>query len=380
MQLALRAAQWLSQLVKIPSVTPSHAGVRAGEPGEARIAAAVAEWFARLGGDVAVDHVAPGRPNVYGMWPGLTEQWVAVDVHVDTVGVEEMEGDPFSGEVRAGRVWGRGAVDTKATLAVVLALIEHMQITSQTPQASLVIGATVDEEVSVLGAPAFAAYLDQLPFDVTQLLVAEPTRCIPVIGHPGVARFELAFAGKAAHSAQPHLGRNAIVAAAHTVIAFAHEHAHLQEQPPANLGHPALTSTMIQGGSGGNIVPERCTLFVDRRVMDGEEPGPVIDQLYALAQSVAQLPVELTRQLEIPAFYQPAASSWVQQLSRWSGHAPQFAPYGTNAWAYRDLPCDTVVMGPGSIEQAHGASEWVEIDELARIAQIYAQWWGINVI
>ena len=379
MSIADRAATWLSHLVQIPSVTPTQAGPRAGEPGEARISDSISEWFKRLGADVALDEVAPGRSNVYGLWPGQTESWIAVDVHIDTVGVEQMTDEPFSGDVRDGRVWGRGAVDTKATLGVILALIEEMQLSHQVPQASLIIGATVDEEVSVLGAPAFATFLEELPFDVNQLIVAEPTGCVPVIGHAGVARFELKFIGKAAHSAQPHMGRNAIVAAARTVVAFANEHERLQQKPSGILGRSTVTSTIIKGGAGENIVPANCTLFVDRRVMDGEDPRAVIDELYKMAQEEARLPVELIRKLEIPAFHQPAESSWVNQLEVWSGNAPQFAPFGTNAWAYGQLPCETVVIGPGSIDQAHGASEWVEIAELEKISQIYAKWWGLTL-
>lgn len=379
MSFALQAADWLSRLVQIPSITPVQA--RAGDPaaGEARIANAIAHWFERLGADVAIDEVLPNRPNVYGLWPGTSDRWVAVDVHVDTVGVNQMTEAPFSGDVRDGRVWGRGAVDTKASLGVILALIEHMQVSRQTPNVGLLIGATVDEEFGATGAPAFAAWIAEQGIEVAQIVVAEPTRCVPVTGHRGVARFELAFIGEATHSSQPHFGRNAIVAAARTVVAYADEHARLQQSPPANLGCPTLTSTIIHGGSGNNVVPDRCTLFIDRRVVDGEDPVTVIDDLYALAQRSAELPVEITRQLEIHAFYQPADSLWIQQLAAWSGHAPQHAPYGTNAWAYRNLPCETVVIGPGSVDQAHGATEWVELAELEKIGQIYAHWWGLDL-
>lgn len=379
MSFSERAAIWLSRLVQIPSVIPIQAGPRAGEPGEERIATAIAEWFKRLGGDVAIDVVEPGRPNVYGLWPGQSDEWIAVDVHVDTVGVENMLDDPFSGDIREGRVWGRGAVDTKASLGVILALIEEMQFTNQLPRHSLVIGATVDEEFGATGAPAFACWLAEQDLPVVQVMVGEPTMCVPVIGHRGVARFELAFVGHAAHSSQPEMGRNAIVAAARTIVAFADEHQRLQAQTPAHVGRPTLTSTIVHGGTGNNVVPDRCTLFVDRRVVDGEEPALVIDHLYALAQQHAKLPVELVRQLEVNAFYQPSNSEWVMQLSEWSGNAAQLAPYGTNAWAYQKLPCETVVIGPGSIEQAHGAREWVEISELEKIGQIYAKWWGINL-
>jgi len=373
------AATWLSQLVRIPSVTPSQAGPRSGEGGEASIAKAIANCFNRLGGDVVMDEVLPGRPNVYGLWPGQSDEWLAVDVHVDTVGVEQMTDDPFSGTVADGRVWGRGAVDTKASLAVILAIIEHFQFSGQLPRANLLIGATVDEEYGATGAPAFAEWIAQNELAVTQMVVAEPTLCTPVTGHRGVARFELTFVGQASHSSQPERGRNAIVAAARTVMAFEREHQRLQELLPAHVGQATLTSTLIAGGSGANVVPERCMLFIDRRVVDGEEPDAVIDDLYALAQKQSELPVELARQLSVHAFYQPSESAWVQQLSAWSGHAPQLAPYGTNAWAYRNLPCETVVIGPGSIDQAHGAREWVEIAELDKIAQIYANWWGINL-
>lgn len=379
MSITERSATWLSHLVQIPSVTPIQAGACAGEPGEASIAAAIAQWFKRLGGDVAIDEVLPGRPNVYGLWPGESDAWFAVDIHVDTVGVEQMTDEPFSGDISEGRVWGRGAVDTKASLGVILALIEHFQLTHQLPRANLLIGATVDEEFGATGAPAFAAWIAEQGIDVTQIVVAEPTRCVPVVGHRGVARFELTFIGEATHSSQPDLGRNAIVAAARTVVAYADEHQRLQTLPPANVGHGTLTSTIIGGGSGNNVVPDRCTLFIDRRVVDGEEPEIVINDLYRMAQQHGNLPVELTRQLEIHAFHQPSNSAWIQQLAEWSGSAPQLAPYGTNAWAYRNLPCETVVIGPGSVDQAHGAREWVEVAELEKIGQIYANWWGIDI-
>ena len=362
------------------SIRHSHSGrPAAGEAGEQRIADSIAAWFRRLGGDVAIDEVLPGRPNIYGLWPGESEEWIAVDVHVDTVGVEQMIGDPFAGEISQERVWGRGAVDTKASLGVILALIEHMQLTGQQPRPSLLIGATVDEEFGATGAPAFATWIAEQSLAVSQMVVGEPTLCVPVIGHRGVARFELTFIGEPAHSSQPQQGRNAIVAAARTVIAYADEHQRLQGQAPTNLGNPTLTSTIIQGGSGNNVVPDRCTLFIDRRVVDGEEPEAVIDHLYAMAQQHTDLPVELTRQLEVHAFYQPGDSAWVKQLAAWSGSKPQLAPYGTNAWAYRNLPCETVVIGPGSVDQAHGVREWVEISELEKIGQIYAKWWGINL-
>src|SRR4029079_12595658 len=152
-------AAWLGRLVALPSVTPEQAGPRATAPGEARLAQALASWFLEFGGEVEIEEVLPERPNVYAIWRGTGERWAALDVHMDTVGVEQMLGDPFGGELRDGRVYGRGAVDTKASLAVALALLEALHRSGRTPAANLLIAATADEETQALGAPAFAAWV-----------------------------------------------------------------------------------------------------------------------------------------------------------------------------------------------------------------------------
>jgi acetylornithine deacetylase/succinyl-diaminopimelate desuccinylase-like protein len=340
----------------------------------------VASWFQELGGEVHKDEALPGRPNVFGIWRGRSDRWMGVDVHLDTVSVEQMAGDPFSGCVADGRVYGRGAVDTKASLAIILALLEEMQRASGRSQllaANLLVAATVDEEVGALGAPASARWIKRQGVHIDQLIVAEPTRCAPIYGHRGVVRVEFAIQGKAAHSSQPHLGKNAVVAGAHLITALQTEHEQLQSLPPAGLGCAALTVTLVHGGAGINVVPHTCTVSLDRRVVDGERAGAVVAALHNLAQTTCPLPLRMSVQKEIDAFYQPADSPFIRDLASWTGEPPVTAPYGTNAWAYAPVATERVVFGPGSIEQAHGAEEWVEIAELERAAGVYARWWGV---
>jgi acetylornithine deacetylase/succinyl-diaminopimelate desuccinylase-like protein len=372
-------ATWLSRLVQIPSVSPAQAGPRAGEPGEGRLAGQVAGWFDALGGQVQIDETLPGRPNVFGRWSGRSQRWLAVDVHLDTVSVEQMNGDPFSGRVADGRVYGRGAVDTKASLAIILALLEEMQRSDQRPDANLLIAATVDEEVGALGAPAAARWMQAQGLRVDELLIAEPTHCTPIYGHKGVVRLGFQIRGKSAHSSQPQMGRNAVVAGARLVMAMQAEHERLQSLSPVGLGHPMLTVTIMQGGAGINVVPDSCLVALDRRVVETETAANVVAQLSALAQSACPLPLTMQVQKEIDAFYQPADSAWVRRLAEWSGATPQVAPYGTNAWAYAAVAQERVVFGPGSIDQAHGAEEWVTVDELTKAAALYARWWGVLV-
>jgi acetylornithine deacetylase/succinyl-diaminopimelate desuccinylase-like protein len=370
---------WLSRLVRIPSVSPEQAGPRAGEPGEARLADSVADWFRELGGEVVVEDVLPGRPNVYGIWRGRGEHWAALDVHMDTVGVEQMKGDPFGGELRDGRVYGRGAVDTKASLAVALALLEALQRSGGTPEPSLLIAATVDEEDLARGAPAFAAWVRQRGLALDQLMVAEPTHCRPVYGHKGVVRLAFDIAGEPAHSSQPQLGKNAITAAAHLALALDTEQQRLAAAPAATpLGAPSLAVTLIGGGRGLNVVPDACSLSIDRRVVADERADVVVAQLSDLARRACPLPLAVRQILSVDAFLQAPDTPWLRQLADWSGQPLSIAPYGTNAWAYDGLAGECVVLGPGSIDQAHGVEEWVEVAELSRLAAIYGRWWGIE--
>jgi acetylornithine deacetylase len=182
-----------------------------------------------------------------------------------------------------------------------------MHQAGQTPDANLIIAATVDEEVTVRGAPAFANWVKQHQLPLDQLAVAEPTRCRPVYGHKGVCRLEFEVQGKSTHTSQPQLGLNAITAAAQLVLALDEEHNRLLAEPPqTELGPPTLTVSIVQGGSGINVVPDSCRIWIDRRIVAGEKPAEVAAALRKLANRVCPLPVTTQEQLLVNAFFQPS--------------------------------------------------------------------------
>lgn len=374
-----RLAEWVGRLVRIPSVNPAQAGPRAGTPGEARLAEEVARCFRKLGGEVHTEEVLPGRSNVYGLWSRGAGEWAGLDVHLDTVGVEQMTGDPFDGRIEGGRVYGRGAVDTKASLGIALALLEEARASGTPPGVNLLVSATVDEEVGAHGAPALAAWLRRRGLTLGQLAVAEPTGCRPVIAHKGVLRLQFDVEGVPAHTCQPEHGRNAVVAAARLALALDDEHQRLQTVPadPA-MGAPTLTVSLIHGGRGANVVPDACSLTLDRRLVAGERAADVAGALEDLARTRCPLPLRIQRVKQIDAFSQARDAPWVRRLVEWSGQEPAVVPYCTNAWAYPGVTRECVVIGPGSIDQAHGTEEWVEIAELEKLAGIYARWWGLS--
>lgn len=373
-------ADWLSKLVQIPSVNPTQAAPNAGTPGEGYLADQLCTWFRQFGGQVFTEAVYPGRPNVYGIWPGQTDRWIAIDVHTDTVGVEQMNGDRFSGRIADGRVYGRGAVDTKASLGVILALLESMQRRGITPQANLVVAATADEENGAQSAPVFANWIQQQRIPLDQLIVAEPTMCRPVYGHKGGMRLKFIVTGRASHSSTPHKGQNAVTAAAHLILALEAENQRIQELPPhPELGTATMTVTIVKGGTGGNVVPGQCRVYADWRLVPGDDVAEITERVRSLAEQNCPLPVSMAVAGSIEPFYQPPDTAWLGRLAEWSGQSPTIVPYATNAWAHSGKPYECVVLGPGSIDQAHGEVEWVAVSELGKLAGIYSRWWGIPV-
>ncbi len=371
---------WLSRMVQIPSVCNLQAGPRAGTPGEGRMAEALAQWFEHLGGEVELEEALPGRPNIYSIWRGQTDRWVALDVHTDTVGVETMTEPPFDGRVENERVYGRGAVDTKASLAVMATLLEARQRQGQHLTPNLIVAGTVNEETGGEGGRAYAEWLRRRGLVLDELMVAEPTLCAPIFGHKGGMSLDIDVQGVAAHSAQPHLGQNAVVAAAHMILALDQEHERLQRlTPQTEVGNPSLAVTMTEGGTGRNVVPDACRVVVNRRAVPSEDIEVEAAALAALATRHCPLPITITQTNPgSNGFYQDPKAPWVQQLSAWSGQAPTVAPFGTNAVNYGGLSHQTVVLGPGSIDQAHGAVEWVEIAELVKLSRIYGHWLGLG--
>jgi acetylornithine deacetylase/succinyl-diaminopimelate desuccinylase-like protein len=374
-----QSAMWLSELIRIPSVSPAQAGARSGTGGEAQIAARVAQWFKEFGAEVVSEDVLSGRPSVYGIWRGDSSRWLALDVHTDTVGVEMMQGDPFDGRIESGKVFGRGAVDTKASLAVALCLLSEFKKQGKRLPCNLVITATADEEVGAHGAPTLARWIRHGKLEIDEMIVAEPTMCAPVFGHKGVLRLKFIIHGKTAHSSQAQLGQNAVLAGARLAVAMEKENERLQTPAFATeLGSPLLTVTTLKGGIGENVVPDLCEMTIDRRIVNGESAADVRKYLQSLASQTISLPFTMDVIHEIDAFHQAVDSPFLNQLAQWTGQTPKTAPFCTNAWAYQDVVRQCVVLGPGSIDQAHGETEWIAISELDRLAKLYSRWWGIS--
>ena len=379
----LTIAERVGDLVRIPSVNPLQAGPTSGDEGEVAISSWLAERAADLGGDVTVDEVIDGRNNVYARFPGQTDRVITVDVHLDTVGVEHMTDPAFDGRIADDRVYGRGSVDTKASLAIVLAVLEEMRASGEQPMPTLNVVGTVAEEMGgLIGAAGYRDWLLANGDHVDQMIVAEPTMCAPVHGHKGGLGLEITVHGHAAHSSKPHLGQNAISGAARIVAAVEAEHQALQiPEPTTAVGNGTLSVTEISGGVARNIIPPHCHVYAGRRMAPFEDPDQVFAHLSNLVETAAhplKTDIVLANGSASSGFYQDPDSPLVQSLATMASCEPDVATYGSNALRYASVASEIVIFGPGSIDQAHKAVEWIDIAEIDKAANIYRTWLRTN--
>ncbi|MGB1643620.1 MAG: M20/M25/M40 family metallo-hydrolase [Ilumatobacteraceae bacterium] len=365
----------VSELVQIPSVNPlqSHDPALAGER---RLAEHLANRAEDLGADVELDNVVDDRPNLIAKFEGERPDTIVIDVHLDTVAVGHMTDDPFDGRVENGRVYGRGSVDTKATFAVVLDVLSQLRNDGRRPGPTVHLVGTVSEEMGgLLGARHLASRLQHDGHHIDRMIIAEPTMCAPVHGHKGGVGLEICVHGHAAHSSRPELGANAITAAARIIAALDGEQSRLDTLDAATaVGRGTVSVTEIGGGVARNIIPDLCTLYAGRRIAPGEDPLAVYEALKALVISAGeplQVDVEMANGTAFPACYTDPDDDFVQLVAGLSERAPETVTYGSNCLAYDEITASKVLFGPGSIDQAHQAVEWVEIDELVTASSVY---------
>jgi acetylornithine deacetylase len=366
----LDPVELLEQLVQIDSVNASMGG-----EGERDMVEAVATILDRIGCEVRVHDVpSPERPNVVGVLPGHADGRVLLlEAHMDTVA---MPSEPSPIRRDGGRLYARGACDTKGSAAAMLSALSRLATADDRP--TIVFAGVSDEEAAMTGSRAL---LEQLP-RVDGAIIGEPTSLRPVRAHNGMLRFRIITRGTAAHTSRAHLGVNAIAAASRLVLAIQDELLPRLEQRSHPLAGPALiTPAMIDGGVAPNLVPSRCVIHVDRRLAPGEDPAAALAEVDALLMEARRRGDDVSREepfISLPAVEIPAddglvvAAEAVVSSELGEPVSSGGVPYGTDASnlaGVGGIPC--VVIGPGSIDQAHTDEEWVDLAEVGRASAIY---------
>ncbi|MFP3903975.1 MAG: M20 family metallopeptidase [Armatimonadota bacterium] len=367
------AVTLLKEMVAIPSVSCGLDGKPDDTHGEARMVEYVADFCDTHHIDYEAQEVEPGRENLIARVEGGAEPSLLLEAHTDTVEVENMTVEPFTPVEKNGRIYGRGSCDDKASLAVMMTgLVRAME---SKPPRDIIFVAAADEECGFGGAKR----LVESGFRADAAVVGEPTELRLVIAHKGACRTKVRTFGQTAHTSDPSKGKNAIYAMGQVILALRDYAESLQSRSPHPLvGHPTAALGMISGGQAPNIVPDLCEIVLDRRVIPGEDT----DDVFAEIEAAVADGVDDTVQWEAELFLDdptletsadaPVAQLVARALDEVSGMPePVGVQYGTDASKFAEAGIPSVVIGPGSIRQAHSADEFVEISQVQQAARIY---------
>jgi acetylornithine deacetylase/succinyl-diaminopimelate desuccinylase family protein len=362
----------VQELVRRPSPNPPGA--------EEPVARFLADTCDALRFRTEIDEIAAGRPNVYASLGPADELGLLFLVHTDTVPAGDgWTHPPFGGVVEDGRVIGRGAADMKAGIAAAVIAMAALERTGIELTRGVGLAAVIDEEESGQGVRAL---LERPGFGAHAAIVPEPTELQTIIGCRGNCYVDVEITGRSAHAGSPHEGRNAIYGAAQVVEAVRRLHDGLASRRHPLLGAASWSVGLIRGGTGTAVVPDRCRLSVDRRLLPGQGGEDALAEIDAAvaALDLADLGVRTRLVMEIPSFELPAGHELVQGVRRAAvdAGAPDRPVAGWTAacdggYLMRDAGIPAVVLGPGSVvEQAHRPDESVAIAEVRTAARAYA--------
>jgi acetylornithine deacetylase len=367
----------LSDLVAIESINPSMKGAK---NTEAVIGNYIFDYLRALGMEVQRDEALPGRPNILGRLAGAdSRRRLLFEAHLDTMPVEGMEIDPFHPKIEEGRLYGRGACDDKASIAAMLCALKAAKEQGR-PKADIYFLGSVDEEYTFKGILHFL----KGGFRAQGAVAGEPTELDLVIAHKGMVRWRIVVTGKAAHSSKPKEGINAITKMARIIDRIEEEmQPRLSQISHPLVGPPTLSIGKIEGGIQINIVPDRCVIELDRRLNPGEDPDLVLASFEELLGEMRGRDLELQVAMETPFLVDyPLETRETEEVADVAKAAiaevlgkvmVKGVPYGTDGSKTARAGIPTIVLGPGSIDQAHTASEFVEMDQVVKATEIYAR-------
>ncbi len=351
-----------SALVQIPSVNPDGGSADPALCGEESCARWVGNFLSEAGAEVSFQEVQPGRPNVIGRFPhpGKPKGRILFAPHLDTVGVEGMTVAPFGGEIREGCLWGRGASDTKGSVAAMLCAVRDASDWLDSLPYEIWFAGLAGEEVEQIGSRALAA---KETFSLA--VVGEPTGLQVVHTHKGSGLLTLRTRGVAVHASTPEKGTNAILEMAE-VIEFLRREVIPAFAIPTHpvLGHSTLSVGTIHGGTKVNVVPDFCEALVNLRNVPGSEPDLVLN---LLKEKFPDLEINLRYS---PPFFLSPSHPLVQQLVALGANL-QGAPWFCDAAVFAAEGTPAVAIGPGSLEQAHTANEFIRISDLEHGYQFF---------
>ncbi len=360
-------------LIARPSVSSADPGL---DQGNLPVIHLLAEWLENLGFAVTLHDVAPGKANLLAsLGGGQAGEGLVLSGHTDTVPYDEGKWsfDPFGGFERDGRIYGLGACDMKSFFAVAMEAARGFDPKSL--RRPLTLLATADEESSMAGAK----YLLKRGLKPGRFaVIGEPTGLKPIRMHKGVMMESIRVHGRAGHSSDPSLGASAIEGMHRVMGELLAWRAQLQSRyrnPLFKVDAPTLNLGSIHGGDNPNRICAHCEMHIDIRPLPGmslvELRQAMVERLTETLAAYPMLRLETRPLFEgLPPFETPADSVMVRACEELSGLEAGAVAFGTEAPYLSQLGMETVVLGPGFIEQAHQPDEYLSLAQIPPMVEV----------
>ena len=369
-----RLLESAADLVRISSENP---------PGnEIQVANLLEAKMRELGLKVDRYDFKPGRPNLVGTQDFGKGHSVIFDGHMDTVPAGNRDlwsVAPFSGEMIDGRLYGRGTADMKCSIAAWLSALEAVLNAGIELKGKVLTCLVSDEEVSGLGTEDVLSR----GYFADMAIVGEPTGLTLQIAHKGVIRWRLTTLGRAGHISSPGEGVNAIQKMAKVCHMLDRYSERLKKRKHKLLGYPTISIGTIRGGEKDNVIPARCEVSIDRRLMPGEEPEQAETELIELLGAMEKRDKDFRYELERYVLLQASevepdeevVSILGRSIEKVTGTKVRIEGFNATCEMVHLVKIDipTLIFGAGSLSQAHKADEYVNVQEIVAAAKIYAE-------
>jgi acetylornithine deacetylase/succinyl-diaminopimelate desuccinylase family protein len=365
------------ELVRIPTINPP-ADTR-------RCAETILKRFQKESIDVEIVEGKTGASNVLARLPGKERgKTLLLNGHIDVVPPgENWTMDPFGAEIRGDKLYGRGTSDMKSGIASAMAAMIRMKRSGTPFRGEIVFTAVCDEET---GSEFGTVYLMNrgIGKDAAFAIVAEPTNLRVEIGNRGLRWMDVTIRGKASHAGRPHLGVNAVLHGARFIEKI-HALKFKNRNDLFDVPEPSLSVTLIHGGTKENIIPDRCDLVLDRRMIPGETTETVLAELDGVITPLLEREKDLRIEVKTrPHFWdpylvspqEPIVQAAIDAVTTVTGNRPEIGAKagctdGSHLFHMGGIP--TVLLGPGNAKLSHQADEWTSMEDMCLAASIYTE-------
>ncbi|WP_417537432.1 acetylornithine deacetylase [Marinomonas sp.] len=362
----------MSQLIASPSISCSQAHWDQSNKGVIQL---LESWLSSQGFQCEVMPL-PDQPNKFNLIAtlGTGEGGLVLAGHTDTVPYDKgrWQSDPFKLEERDQKLYGLGSCDMKGFFAIVLDTVRQMSL-SKVKQ-PLIILATADEESSMSGARAL---VDQQKFKARYALIGEPTSLTPVYAHKGIMMERIQVTGQAGHSSNPSLGNNALDVM-HEVMS---ELMVFRQQLKANyrdasfvIDYPTMNFGCIHGGDNPNRICGRCELEFDLRALPGMSNQSLMAEIAQILPRIEEKTgtiIQLNSLFpDVPSFYTSVESDIIKACETLTKRQATTVAFATEGSFLNQMGMETLILGPGSIDQAHQPNEFMALDQIQPMQQV----------